>query len=168
MHTQKKILSSDDKLRLNEVKSTIEYLSQKYRLTFSEIVRLLSEKETLIPVSIFTSKLSILETIVKYLRENNFNFHQIGELIGRDERNVWHIAHTAVKKYPQPFTPEDSQFFIPVSIIHKRKYSALESVTRFLKDEFNLPYHEIATILNRDQRTIWAVYNRSKKKDGTK
>ena len=34
----------------------------------------------------------------------------------------------------------------------------------YLKDKLNLTYHEIAVLLNRDDRTIWTCYNIAKKK----
>jgi hypothetical protein len=33
-----------------------------------------------------------------------------------------------------------------------------------LKEEKEMTYHKIAEALNRDDRTIWTVYNRAKKK----
>ncbi|MBU0894114.1 MAG: hypothetical protein KKF48_01455 [Nanoarchaeota archaeon] len=44
------------------------------------------------------------------------------------------------------------------------KLGALEALTKYLKEKLNLPYSEIAKLLNRDQRTIWASYNKSKQK----
>jgi len=34
----------------------------------------------------------------------------------------------------------------------------------YLKDEKEMSYHEIAEVLNRDDRTVWTCYNRGKKK----
>ena len=45
----------------------------------------------------------------------------------------------------------------------------MESVVYYLKEELGKTYHEIAIYLNRDDRTIWTVYNRAldkKKKKG--
>ena len=44
----------------------------------------------------------------------------------------------------------------------------LESTVVFLKDKCKLSYHEIAVLLNRDDRTIWTSYNKAKKKGGKK
>jgi len=35
-----------------------------------------------------------------------------------------------------------------------------------MKESFGMTYHEIALSLNRDDRTIWTVYNRALKKKG--
>lgn len=53
---------------------------------------------------------------------------------------------------------------IPISILKNRKLGMLESVTCYLKEEKNLKYSQIAKMLNRDQRTIWATYDKAKKK----
>lgn len=58
------------------------------------------ESEYKIPVSIFKeSKLSPFETIVKYLKEEmKLNYHQIGILLNRDERNIWTVYNRATRK----------------------------------------------------------------------
>ncbi len=44
----------------------------------------------------------------------------------------------------------------------------MESVVFYMKEELSMTYHEIAQALNRDDRTIWTVYNRAVKKKGDK
>jgi len=53
---------------------------------------------------------------------------------------------------------------IPLRILQDRTLAVLESIVEYLKEEKCLKYSEIAKLLNRDQRTIWTVYSRSKKK----
>jgi hypothetical protein len=53
---------------------------------------------------------------------------------------------------------------IPVSIFNKPKLSPFEAIVKYLKEEKGLNYHKIGEILNRDERNIWTVYNRVKKK----
>lgn len=160
-------LTPDDQLKLSELKSILEYFIHRYKLTLPDILQALGEKEHLIPASIFNEDLSVLETVVKYLKENQqLKYHAIALLIGRDERNIWHMYHAAAKKHPPLFDIGDSIYYIPASILKDPKYSALETLTRFMKDSLGLAYHEIASSLKRDQRTIWTVYNRSRKKNG--
>jgi len=59
---------------------------------------------------------------------------------------------------------EISPYSIPVSILQDRNISVLENIAVYLKDTFGLTYHNIAVLLNRDDRTIWTVYQRAKKK----
>jgi hypothetical protein len=53
---------------------------------------------------------------------------------------------------------------IPLRVFRDRDVAVLESITEYLKDEIGMTYHEIAVLLNRDDRTIWTCYNRVKKK----
>jgi hypothetical protein len=53
---------------------------------------------------------------------------------------------------------------IPTSIFKNRGLSVLESLVVFLKEEYELHFHDISKLLNRDDRTIWTVYDRAKKK----
>ncbi len=58
----------------------------------------------------------------------------------------------------------ETALFLPVSIFFNDSLSALEAITKFLREERNLRYSEIADVLNRDERTIWCTYSNSKKK----
>jgi hypothetical protein len=53
---------------------------------------------------------------------------------------------------------------IPTLILRDRGISVLEAIVEYLKDEKKLSYHEIAVLLNRDDRTIWTCYKRAKSK----
>jgi hypothetical protein len=53
---------------------------------------------------------------------------------------------------------------IPISIVADRTVSILESIVEYLKDELKFNYHEIGELTNRNERTIWTVYNRTTKK----
>jgi len=57
-----------------------------------------------------------------------------------------------------------STFQIPTSIFKDRKVSILEALVEYLKDKKELSYHEISILINRDERNIWTVYHRAKKK----
>jgi hypothetical protein len=59
---------------------------------------------------------------------------------------------------------EDRVVTIPSSIFRDRHRAPLESISEYLKDKLGMSYHEIAVLLNRDDRTIWTCYNRAKKK----
>lgn len=53
---------------------------------------------------------------------------------------------------------------IPTYLFRDRSVAVLEALVEYLKDVEKLSYHEIAVMLNRNDRTIWTVYNRAKKK----
>ena len=53
---------------------------------------------------------------------------------------------------------------VPPSIFRKNPLSILEAVVKFLKEDAGYTYHQIGVLLNRDERNIWTVYDRAKKK----
>jgi len=53
---------------------------------------------------------------------------------------------------------------IPSYILKDRTLSVLEALVEYLKEKLNLTYHEISILINRDERNIWTVYSRAKKK----
>ncbi len=52
---------------------------------------------------------------------------------------------------------------IPLSIFKNRSLSVLEALVFYLKN-LGLSFKDISTLINRDQRTIWTVYQRAQKK----
>ena len=125
---------------------------------FAEVVEL--------PVSIFDNKeLSALETICKYMKEElKLRYSEIGNLLNRDQRTIWVTYNKGVKKRVERLVVEESEYKIPVSVFKDRRLSVLEALVSYLKDNYNLRYVEIARLLNRDERNIWGVYNKAKKK----
>jgi hypothetical protein len=63
---------------------------------------------------------------------------------------------------------EIGKYTIPLSIVCDRNVSVFETIVEYLKNHYGLTYHEIAVLLNRDDRTIWTVYNRAMKKRARK
>ena len=158
---------SDVELK-NFLKTFINHLKQDHKLDSENIAELFGKttRKDSLPVSIFdNNELSCLETIVKFLKEEfGLTYHRIALMLNRDDRTIWTTYNVACKKRKERLHARDSKFYIPISIIKDRKLSVLESIVSYLKDEFNLRYSEIAAILRRDERNIWTVYNRAKKK----
>ena len=152
---------------------TLNYL-KKQGLSSEEIIELVNKflkvsvkEEVKVPISVFNNDyLSSLENIVKYLRENLLlSFKQIGSLTNRNQIALAVTYRNAKKKMESRFVVEEiSPYSIPVSILQDRNISVLENIAVYLKDTFGLTYHNIAVLLNRDDRTIWTVYQRAKKK----
>jgi hypothetical protein len=162
----------NDKLReikqdtdFTESKEAAVELNKKYDIDLVKLFELLSEQEILIPLTIFNPTLSSLETISKYLHENlNISFKRIGSLMNRSEKTIWQAYNFSLKKYDKRFLVTRTSYVIPLSIFSDRKYSNLEAVVLFAKEEYSLRFSDLAAILHRDQRTIWTVYNRALKK----
>ena len=76
-----------------------EKLRQKYNYSDTEILGLWSDNAIFVPAAIFAGNLSPAESIAKFLKENNgLSYHEIAELIGRDERSIWANYKRAIKK----------------------------------------------------------------------
>jgi len=54
---------------------------------------------------------------------------------------------------------------VPVGIFANKNLGILESTVKYLKENNNLTYHEIAVLLKRDDRTIWATYHKAIRKE---
>ena len=133
----------------------------------NKLLKTVAKEEVKVPISVFKNDyLASLENIVKYLRENLLlSFKQIGSLTNRNEIALAVTYRNAKKKMAEKFVvTEISPYSIPVSILQDRNISVLENIAVYLKDTFGLNYHSIAVLLNRDDRTIWTVYQRAKKK----
>ncbi|MFH1289874.1 MAG: hypothetical protein ABIH92_00535, partial [Nanoarchaeota archaeon] len=52
---------------------------------------------------------------------------------------------------------------IPLTIF-SNKLGVLEAITKYMKENLSMDYHEIAKLLNRDDRTVWTSYNKAKSK----
>ena len=118
----------------------------------------------LLPLDIFTNGASGLESISKYLKDiQGLRYCEIASLINRDSRTIWGACKSANEKSPDAICG-DSSIKVPISIFEDRSLSVLEALAEYLKEILNLRYCKIASLLNKDQRTIWTVYKRAKKK----
>ena len=87
-----------------ELKKIYSDFKQRYKVSALEILDKLEEKEVFIPISIFNERLSALETIVKYLKENvNLKNKEIGKITGRSSKVVWQAYDSSRKKYVKKF-----------------------------------------------------------------
>jgi transcriptional regulator len=59
----------------------------------------IKETNMFLPLSVFKDrKLTILESIIVYLREKGLRYSEIAELVNRDQRNIWTIYSKTIKK----------------------------------------------------------------------
>ena len=146
-----------------------EFFQEKLNLSDQQVKSLIEErKELFLPISVFKNKLSTLEIVVKYLHETEkLSFSEISRLISRDERTIWHAYRRSTRKGISLVIYE-SKLKIPVSIFSSRKYAPLEALVAYLKDSHSLKNKEIADLLNLSSKTVWTVYQRKKRKDGSK
>ncbi|MFH1972371.1 MAG: hypothetical protein ABIJ18_02730 [archaeon] len=148
-----------------EVESVVEILRGRSQAEIDTILEQVKQKFSRrgFPISIVNAKVTVLQAVVKYLRENKeYSFKEIAEILGRNEKNIWIAYDTAKKKMPVRFEIVSDEVYIPFEVF-RSNYSPLESVVVYLKKKMSL--HEIGQLLERDDRTIWTVYNRAMKKD---
>ncbi|MEE9525613.1 MAG: hypothetical protein V3V78_03350 [Candidatus Woesearchaeota archaeon] len=145
-------------------KILLKRLKKKYHISTTDVLNFIQE-DIMIPCTVFIKKLSPLETTVKYLKENlDIDFTKIAKMLGRDRKTVWQAHKNAMKKYSDVIPPAETEYNIPVSAL-RTKLSLLEAVVVYLKENFKLSYHKIGELLQRNERTIWTVYNRAMKKN---
>lgn len=148
-----------------------DYLKKEHNISERQLESLLSEqdKPVSVPISILSiRKVGSFEAIVKYLRDNLLlSSKEIAKLTNRSRSTVSVSYLHAYKKLPKHF-PEDlissSKYSIPISLFASREFSVLETIVVYLKEDYNLNFSKIAQLLNRDDRTIWTVYDRARKK----
>ena len=162
-----KDLSKEDKIEL--ISYFINELKRAHDVNEQEIF---GKKEIRIPVGVFgNDALSSLEAIVKYMKEDlKIKFSKIAKLLNRSNKTIWATYHNTAKKMPASFAdfgPISREIMIPASAFADRSFSTLESVVGFIKD-LEHSNHETALLLHLDDRTIWTVYDRVKKKRGMK
>ena len=157
-------LSKQDKIKI--ISYFIDELKRVHGISGQDIF---AKKEISIPIGVFDNDiLSSLEAIVKYMKENlKLRFSKIAKLLNRSNKTIWATYHKAIKKMPSSFEEISRDVMIPASAIFNRSFSTLESVVAFVKD-LDYTNHEVAVMLHLDDRTIWTVYDRVKKKRGMK
>jgi len=158
-----------DSLRLFVVERRLDIIQVK--AIFSEkIAGKIGVQENSVPVEVFrNNRLSALESIVKYLHEEkSYSFARIAAAAGRSSKTIWTTYSKAKKKMPERFSSAEayplSHINIPISILKNRRFGVQESIVRYLREESRLSLHKIALMLNRDDRTIWTAYDRTRKK----
>lgn len=140
----------------------LEYSEEK-----SESDNQIANNEIQIPIEIFNNEsLSSLETVTKYLKEEtNLRIKDIAVALNRSQKTIWNAYNESkIKMSYKLEIGHDTRIFIPSVVLCDRNVSFLEAITEFLRDNFNLRYCQIAPLLCKDQRTIWTVYYRAKKK----
>ena len=173
----KKELSTNkvDSNILADIAHSIERLKQKnysYEKTLEIVNNLISKqfkgkKEVVfLPVSIFDNdKLTPKEIIVRYLKENlNLKYKDIAKLLKRNTIPINNCYNRAIKKYHKKIVAKESKYIIPNSVF-TNELSIFEAIVSYMKDSLKLRYHDIAILLKRNDRTIWTVYHRAKKKN---
>ena len=141
-------------------------ISERYSISIEEVLKQLSQSEKKILISTFIlrdKRLGVIESVVKYLKEDvGMSYHEIAELLDRDDRVIWTTYNKSIKKKKEKFTLGEPSVFLPVSIFTE-KSGPLVAVSKYLVEKCGMDYASIARLLNRDSRSIWACYQKSRK-----
>ena len=173
--SKKEILEIFDKrlkrgLSIKQLLNLSEDLREKYKVSIEDLLEIAKKKleeavEIRIPIIIFKQGISPAEVLCKYLKENKgLRFSEIAKLINRDERTVWINYRGAVEKKKEKIKVE-KKALVSVKVFADRRLSVLESVVNYLKGK-GFRNSEIAEMLNKDQRNVYTLYSRAKKKLG--
>lgn len=157
----------------NRLGQDIDRLIKEKFILFEQEIRQVFERnnDPQIPISVFRSKSSTLEILVKYLHEvENRKFADIALLLQRDPRTIWHAYKRSVNKKVvlSLFTIEKNQITIPLSQFAQRIFSPLEVLVSYLREQYKLSFTEIARLLSLSPKTIWTVYHRYQHKNAPK
>src|SRR3989344_5671033 len=139
---------------------------EKYPVKMSE------ESSVSVPLNIFKDRnMTILESVIIYLREMNLKYSEIARLLERDQRNVRTIYMNASSKKHYKMQKEvsvpRSESSIPATIF-TNEVGGLEALCKYLKENRNMKYCEIARMLQRSDRTIWTAYKKAVEKYNVK
>jgi len=120
-----------------------------------------SGEEPSVPVTIFSSQLSGLQALVRYLHERRgLSFAQIATLLNRSQKTIW-TTYAAVKD--ETFFFVETGLEIPLASFAVRDLSVLETIVFYLSS-LGFSNVEVARSLALDPRTTWTVKKRAEKK----
>jgi len=78
------------------------------------------------------------------------------------------FSENSGKSYHSPGDKSQLEILLPSTIFCDRNIGVLESVVVYLKEQHKLGFSKIGTLLNRNRKTIWTVYQRSIEKRTTR
>ena len=156
---------------IDAINTFVQAILEKNDISFSKLVEILRQKRgektiVKVPCCIFKERsLGILEALTKYIKEElDLGYNEIASLLNRDNRVIWRTYSNAGKKLKKRLAVDKKTIWIPISIFTDKKLGLLESLTKYLREDIEMTNYQIASALNRDNRTIWTSYSRAKKK----
>ena len=151
----------DPKKEADVVKEALQAIDKEDLVRFI-LERLESKEVEKIPISIFKTSLSPLESITRYLKERHKTISQIAKLLNKQPASISQAYKSSQLK---DFNVEKTDIFIPLSEFTRQpKLSILEVVVSYLKKQ-NLGLTTIGKLLGKSPKTIWTINDRAKKKN---
>ncbi|MBT3538496.1 hypothetical protein HN698_00160 [Candidatus Woesearchaeota archaeon] len=167
-HTQQAAVYPSDSLSL--LKSLMNLMKEQQDLTLQDTIDLYkgaqTESKQAIPLSIFSSALSPLESLCRYLKDySGLTYRQIAHLINRDERGIWTTYQRSLKKLEGEL-PINKEILLPIDIFKVRNLSVLEALVKYLVDSYGYTAYKVAKLLNKNPSALTTVYKRVLEKEG--
>jgi len=150
----------------NDIDTFLDKFKSEYHIEPKELIKIIEKRiehkgDILIPASIFTKDLGIIEAVVKYLKEEkHMRIRDIAKILNRSKTSIWVSYNQSRKKFSARLTITKSEL-IPVSIFSDRKLGPLQVLSRYMRKDCGMTYSQISKILQRDQRTIWISCNKA-------
>lgn len=146
---------------IKEIEKIVSHLKEEHCFDFHKHGTKIS-----LPISIFDNpNLSPNETIIKYLRENlGYDYNTISSILNRDYQSIYTVYKRTLKKINGRLVPYETKYEMPLMLLKDRSLSISEHIVRYLKEDYNLKYTDIAKLLKRDGKTIWTLYKRANEK----
>jgi hypothetical protein len=143
----------------------IRYVLEKEGISEEELAEKLGKKPSVageIPATIFSTSLSPLESITRYLKENlGKKLVEISRTLGKSPAALSPAYRKAVTK---KFEIMETGLLIPLNEFEKNQdLSILEIVVSHLKKR-GITLTQISELLKKDVRTIWTVNHRAELK----
>jgi len=114
-----------------------------------------------LPISIFSTELSGLESIVVYLKENQkLAVKEIAAKLNRELTTIYTTYAQARAKFKAKLPLNNLSLSVPLILFSQRQFAVLEILVTYLKEEKKLSFKEIAELIKRNYNTIKTVYRR--------
>lgn len=144
-----------------------EFIEKRYGFGKHDLLEILKDKkgdDLLIPYAIFSDKLGIMESIVKYLHENKgLSFKDIASLTGRDNKNIWKTYQKASSKLGSRLKEGSDGFAL--EIIKSARFSAFESIMyHIMNKNKQIDIKDLSEKLKRKPTTIRTIFYRVRNK----
>ncbi len=149
------------------IRERVNLLCSRYGLEDAEVLYLVRKSRGYrsVPAEIFSQRLSPLEALVSFLRNNmELRLSEIARMLFRDQRTVWATFNKAAAKQKRLFIPARSKAPIPLEIFSSRKLSVLEGAALYLSKERGMRLVDVSRLLKKDTSTVWTALSRARKK----
>ena len=144
------------------LKVLLSRMHQHNKLDAKSLLNIFSEvnSDISIPVSIFKSTLSSMETLVYYLRKHKkFSNTNVASLLNRSEQTIWQAYKRSSAKQNKLLLTK-SKFVIPLSLF-SHSQSIMTTLILHLKTIYNLSNKEIAQELGTTPNSIAVIAKRT-------